>query len=207
MRLLEIAGNFKRGPEWDCIRDIRVRGGIVYDLRVLPIPFIEDNTYDGTASDHFIEHLTKEEGIAFFKEMQRVLKPGGTIRMVWPSMNIVDEFNSNKDLSQHPFVKMYNEFIIDREHPFKNPYYNSIMPYDQIMLLSKQKKAALRLMHQEGEHKHLWYVKELIDTLKELGFNNVQECQYGNSTFTPFNGIDRRDEMRKAHSSIIEATK
>ena len=70
MRLLEIAGNFKRSEEWDVIRDRKVRGGIVHDMTNLPIPGIEDNTYDGVYSEHFIEHMTKEHGINFFKETQ-----------------------------------------------------------------------------------------------------------------------------------------
>jgi predicted SAM-dependent methyltransferase len=207
MRLLEIAGNFKRSEEWDVIRDRKVRGGIVHDMTDLPIPGIEDNTYDGVYSEHFIEHMTKEHGINFFKEMQRVLKDGGVIRTLWPSMDLIDHLNSNQDLSSDPFVSMYNQYIIDRENPFNHPYYKSFMDPKEVLTMSKQKKAATRLLHQEGEHKHLWYKQELIDCLIELGFKNVSEMPYGESSLAQFNGLDSKDPMRTLHSSVIEATK
>lgn len=204
MKLLEIAGNFKRGPEWDVIRDMRVRGGIVHDMTNLPIPGIEDSTYDGVHSEHFIEHLTKEQGIAFLKEMYRVMKDGAVIRTVWPSMDFVNELQTNPAMETHPFVVMYNQYIIDRENPFRLPYYNFVT---NKAAMSKREKAALRLLHQEGEHKHLWYKQELIDTLTELGFKDSREHPYRESRFEKFNNIDNKDPMRTLHSTVVEANK
>lgn len=204
MRFLEIAGNFKRSSEWDVIRDMRVRGGIVHDMTNLPIPGIEDSTYDGVHSEHFIEHLTKDQGIEFLKEMHRVMKPGGVIRTIWPSMDFVDQLKNDPSMETHSFVMMYNEYIIDRENPFRHPYYSSI---PNISSMSKREKAALRLLHQEGEHKHLWYKQELIDTLIELGFKDAREHPYRQSRFHQFNGIDNKDPMRTLHSTVVEAKK
>jgi len=207
MKYLEIAGNFKRNENWDVIRDMKVRGGNVHDMTKLPIPWIEDETYDGTYSEHFIEHLTKNQGINFFVEMKRVLKAGGVIRIVWPSMDFIDELNGPKDLSSNPFVEMYNKYIISRENNFIHPYYNNVMPLNQINKLSPQKKVALRLLHQEGEHKHLWYKNEMIDCLLELGFKDVKEEPYRKSRLADFEGLDKDDPMRTLHSTVIEAYK
>ena len=207
MRFLEIAGNFKRNANWDVIRDIRVRGGIVHDMTQLPIPGFEAETYDGVHSEHFIEHLTKDQGIAYLKEMYRVMKPGAVIRTIWPSMDFVNMLMSDQDCSSHPFVVLYNQYIIDRENPFNNPYYRSIASLDEINSMSKQRKAALRLLHQEGEHKHLWYTQELIDCLLELGFKDAREHQYRQSRLQEFCNIDRDDGMRITHSTVVEATK
>lgn len=204
MKFLEIAGNFKRSPEWDVIRDMRVRGGIVHDMTKLPIPGIDDSTYDGVHSEHFLEHLTKEQGIAFLKEMYRVMKDGAVIRTVWPSMDFVDQLKNDPSMETNSFVLMYNQYIIDRENPFGKPYYNSI---PNISSMSKREKAALRLLHQEGEHKHLWYKQELIDTLTEIGFKDAKEEPYRQSRLSQFNGIDNKDPMRTLHSTVVEATK
>ena len=161
MKYLEIAGNFKRNQNWDVIRDMRVRGGLVHDMTKLPIPWIEDNSYDGTYSEHFVEHLTKEQGIEFFKEMKRILKDGGVIRIVWPSMDFINELNGPGTIRSNQFAEMYNKYIISRENPFRHPYYNSVMTFEEINKLPVQKKVSLRLLHQEGEHKHLWYKQEL----------------------------------------------
>lgn len=207
MRFLEIAGNFKRSPEWDVIRDMRVRGGIVHDMTNLPIPGIEDETYDGVHSEHFIEHLTKEQGINFLKEMYRVMKSGAVIRTIWPSMDFIDLLRSDKNLNDHPFVSMYNQYILDREKPFTHPYYRSFASVEEIYRMNKQQKAALRLLHQEGEHKHLWYKQELINTLTDLGFKDAREHPYRNSRFSSFHEIDSTDPMRTHHSTVVEATK
>ncbi len=207
MRFLEIAGNFKRNANWDVIRDMRVRGGIVHDMTNLPIPGIENDTYDGVYSEHFIEHLTKDQGIAFLKEMMRIMKPGAVIRTIWPSMDFVNMLMSKQDCSNHPFVVMYNQYIIDRENPFAHPYYRSIASLDDINRISKQGKAALRLLHQEGEHKHLWYTQELMHSLAEIGFKDVAEHPYRESRLAEFNNIDRDDPMRRLHSTVVEAKK
>lgn len=207
MKFLEIAGNRKRNDSWDVIRDIRVRGGIVHDMTKLPIPGIEDNTYDGTYSEHFIEHLHKQDGVNFLKEMLRVLKPGGVIRIVWPSMSLIDRLNSDINLEQDPFVKMYNQYIIDRENPFNHSFYRSLISIDDVSKLSKQKKAALRLLYQEGEHKHLWYEQELVDVLHEIGFKDASVEPYRQSRLHYFNNLDSSDPMRTLHSSVVEATK
>lgn len=204
MKFLELAGSYSKGPEWTVIRDIPVRNGVVYDLTKLPIPFIEDESLDGVYSEHFIEHMTKEQGIQIFKEMYRIMKPGSVIRTVWPSKDFIDYLNSETDLSNDKFVNLYINCIIIPENVFKHEYYNNINGIDD---MNKQQKVALRLLHQEGEHKHLWYKQEMIDVLKEIGFKNVKEEKYQESRLSNFNNIENKQEMRPLHSTIIEAEK
>ena len=66
-KYLEVAGKADRGLNWDSVRDEPYPGVMVYDMRNLPMKGVVDNTYDGIYSEHFIEHLTKDEGINFFK--------------------------------------------------------------------------------------------------------------------------------------------
>ena len=62
-RYLEIAASKKRNLNWDAVRDVPVPGGLVYDMRKLPMRGVDDNTYNGVYSEHFIEHLEKERMI------------------------------------------------------------------------------------------------------------------------------------------------
>lgn len=204
MKFLEIAGNFQRNPDWNVIRDIKVRGGIVHDMTDLPIPEIDDNTYDGTYSEHFLEHLTKDQGIAFLKEMYRVSKPNSTIRIIWPSMDFVDHLNSNTDLNSDKFVCLYYINLVINNRAFDHPYYKNDA---SIKTLSKQKQVAYRMMHQEGEHKCLWYKDDLIKCLTEIGFVDAKEEPYQKSRLKEFNNIDNRQELRPLSSCVIEATK
>lgn len=208
MKFLEIAGSYNRGPDWDIIRDIPIIGkGIIHDMRKLPIPSIADNTYDGVYSEHFIEHLTKDEGIAFFKEMYRIMQPGAVIRTIWPSMDFVDKLNNDINMEDHPYVKMYHQYIIMSERPFTKPYYASIVTAEQLISMPRRQQVALRLMHQEGEHKCIWYKQDLIAALQNAGFKNVSEEHYFKSRFDRFNNIDNKQSMRPHESCVVEAIK
>lgn len=207
MKFLEIAGSYNRGPEWDIIRDIPIKGkGIIHDMRILPIPGIEDNSYNGAFNEHFIEHLTKEEGIAFFKEMYRVLKPGAVIRTIWPSMDFVDYLQSDNNLEFHPYVDKYYKVMIMNGRVFDHPYYKDVIDVEKTKSMTPQRQVATRLLYQEGEHKHLWYKQELIETLREIGFVDVREHTYFESRFDKFNNIDSKQGLRIYESAIVEAT-
>ena len=171
-KYLEIAASKKRNLNWDAVRDVPVPGGLVYDMRKLPMQGVSANTYNGVYNEHFIEHLEKDEGINFFKEMYRVMLPGGTIRTVWPPMEFVNWLKSNEDLTNHWFVRHYYDFL-----------------------------------WQGGEHKHLWYKQEMIDSLKELGYHNVKEFSYQKSQVSDFRNIDTPGDIRAFHSAVIEAQK
>lgn len=197
MRLLEIAAAKQRGLNWDAVRDVPMPGCMVYDMRDLPMRGVDDETYNGVYNEHFIEHLEKDEGINFFKEMLRVMKQGGVIRTVWPPMDFVNWLRSDQDLSNHPFVQHYYAFYVVK-HKFP-PHGNEHK--------SMQEQCALGLLHQNGEHKYLWGKQEMIDMLVSLGYKNVREYEYQRSAFPPFKNIDTHGQIRALHSAVVEATK
>lgn len=51
------------------------------------LPF-QNNEVDGVYSEHFIEHLSQTDGIGFLRECRRILKPGGTIRIATPDLEV-----------------------------------------------------------------------------------------------------------------------
>jgi SAM-dependent methyltransferase len=63
-----------------------------HDLRY-PLPF-DDGAYEGIFSEHALEHLGAGAAINLLNEMRRVLKPGGTLRLVVPDLEqYVDFYN------------------------------------------------------------------------------------------------------------------
>lgn len=201
MMFLELAAGRKRGLNWDAIRDddqgdknIRT-----YDLTNLPIKGVQDNSYDGVYSEHFIEHLYKYQGINLFKEILRVLKPGGVVRTTWPSYDHVERLVGPEDLSDDPFVQYYYDRYCVREHFQPNPKANRNK--------RKQEQVALGLLHQKGEHLYIWGKDEMIDTLKQLGFTKVKHMGYGESSINEFQGIDSPNQIRSMHSTVVEASK
>jgi len=197
MRFLEIAGSKQRGLNWDAVRDVPMPGVMVYDMRDLPMKGILDETYNGVYNEHFIEHLTKDEGINFLKEMLRVMKPGGVIRTIWPPMEFVEWLRQEDDLDNHPWVQHYYQFYVVK-HKFAPKGTEWMRIQDQ---------CAEGIMWQNGEHKHIWSKKELIDTMKEIGYYNVKEMKYQQSIQPAFNNIDTPGDVRAFHSAVVEAMK
>lgn len=198
-RYLEIAAAYKRNLNWTAIRDIPdvSKGVEKYDLRDLPIKGVNDETFNGVYNEHFIEHLEKDEGIRFFEEMFRILKPGGVLRTVWPPMEFVDFLRSEQDLTNHPFVQHYYPFYIVK-HKFAPPGNEH---------KSLQEQCALGMLWQNGEHKHLWYKDEMMESLKEIGFAKVREYDYQKSQLIEFRNIDTPGAIRAMHSAVVEARK
>jgi len=197
MRFLEIAGSKQRGLNWDAVRDVPMPGVMVYDMRDLPMKGVLDETYNGVYNEHFIEHLTKDEGINFLTEMLRVMKPGGIIRTIWPPMEFVEWLRQDDDLDNHPWVQHYYNFYVVK--------HNFAPKGTEFMRIQDQ--CAEGIMWQNGEHKHIWGKQELIDTLKEIGYYNVREMKYQKSLLPDFNNIDTPGEVRSFHSAVVEAMK
>jgi hypothetical protein len=197
MRFLELAAKGQRDINWDGIRDVPMPGCMVRDLTDLPIKGIADNTYTGIYSEHFIEHITKEEGIALFKECLRILKPGGCLRTVWPPMDYVNFLRNGKDHSDNEFVKHYYEIYI-KKHRFAGE------GHDQKPI---QEQVAIGLLHQKGEHKYLWGVQEMFVELMSAGFTKLGDPLYNNSRVAAFRNIDTPGSIREAHSAVVEAQK
>ena len=76
-------------PEWTNLDLNNTAPGVLqYDLRKgLPFP---NEAFDAVYHSHVLEHLAPEEAFFLLKECQRVLRPGGILRVVVPDLeNIV----------------------------------------------------------------------------------------------------------------------
>ena len=195
---LEIAADRPRGLNWTVVNMSDREGVDNLDLTNLPTPYSNEQ-FDGIYSEHFIEHMHKYQGINFFKEAHRILKTGGTIRTVWPPYEFVEKLVSDERLEpdEKQFVDHYHALYVVK-HKFTAPG-NSHR--------SKREQCALGLLHQHGEHLYIWSIKEMIDTLKDIGFRVVKEQKYQQSSIPDFKGIDTPGKIRALHSAIIEAKK
>ena len=195
-QFLEVAAEKTRGLNWTSTNIARHSGVDKVDWSYLPTQYA-DNSFDGIYNEHFIEHLYKYQGINFLKEAFRILKPGGTIRTVWPPYEFIEWLVRDEDLSQHPFVEHYYRFYI-LKHKFAP---------EGTRKRRKQEQVALGLLHQKGQHLYVWPKAELFQVLQDLGFDDVRECEYQKSKVKEFNGIDTPGQIRAMHSAVIEATK
>lgn len=97
VRKLQLGTGANPYPGWlnTDIADFRRTGEIVYlDARrrfLLPAA-----SFDVIFTEHMIEHLTYEEGLACLGECHRVLRPGGRVRVATPSLDrLVELYDSS----------------------------------------------------------------------------------------------------------------
>ena len=105
--------------------DLKAGNGVdkIIDARK-PLPY-KDNSVDLIFSEHFIEHITEDEGLGFLKECYRVL--GRAIRLSTPDLtHVVNRYIANNtDVPEELSVyraptrcKMINNFMRRWGHQF-----------------------------------------------------------------------------------------
>jgi ubiquinone/menaquinone biosynthesis C-methylase UbiE len=197
-KFLEIAAENPRGLTWE-VMNLATHSGVEKgDATNLPLPY-SDNEFFGVYSEHFIEHVYKYQGIKFFKDVMRILKPGGVVRTVWPPYEFVDLLVSGEELTpdQQMFVEHYYNFYIVKEK--FSPPGNSHR--------SKREQCALGLLYQKGQHLYVWSKIEMMNMLKDLGYTNVKLMNYQDSSVADFKNIDTPGQIRALHSAVVEASK
>lgn len=197
-KFLEIAAENPRGLTWEVMNLATHTGVEKGDATNLPLPY-NDNEFFGIYSEHFIEHIYKYQGVNFFKDVMRILKPGGVVRTVWPPYEFVDLLVSKEELTpdQEMFVEHYYNFYIVKEK-FSPPGNTH---------RSKREQCALGLLYQKGQHLYVWSKVEMMNMLKELGYTNVKLMNYQNSSVADFKNIDTPGKIRALHSAVVEASK
>ena len=197
-QFLEIAADKPRNLNWTVVNAADRPGVAKLDLTKLPTPYT-DNQFDGIYSEHFIEHMYKYQGINFFREAFRILKPGGVIRTVWPPYEFVEKLVSDEQLTpdEQNFVASYHKFYVVN-HNFAGKGHSK---------RSLREQCAIGLLYQNGEHLYVWSKKEMIEVLNDIGFARVKECGYMQSSKPEFTGIDTPGVIRALHSAVVEAQK
>jgi len=87
-RILDIGcgEQYREFPDAVTVRvDIRDECNPDYRCDIRQLPFGDDE-FDGIFTSHVLEHFDREEHVKLLKEWLRVLKPGGTVQIVVPSI-------------------------------------------------------------------------------------------------------------------------
>lgn len=138
-----------------------------WDLRN-PLPF-DDNTVDYIFNEHFFEHLTPEEGQVVIKDLMRVLKPGGTMRIAMPDLESVVDHYLNVPLAKDPVIKEFNLGHI------------------------KTRAEWMNISFRDWGHKWLYDWEELCRRLADAGYNNVKRCGLRKSEHKLLRNLETRD--------------
>lgn len=148
-----------------------------WDLRN-PLPF-NDGTVDYIFSEHFFEHLTVEEAQPVFKDLMRVLKPGGVMRIAMPDLEAVVDTYLNIPLNKDKTIKRFKLDYIKTPAEWMNMSFRA------------------------WEHKWLYDYVELKRRLEEAGYKKVKREKLGKSKYKDLCNL----EIRPESNLIAEVTK
>lgn len=147
-----------------------------WDLRN-PLPF-QDNSIDFVFNEHFFEHLTVDEAQLVIKDLMRVLKPGGVMRIAMPDLEaIVKQYR--KGLKSDPLINNFKMDFIDT------------------------KAESINMSFRWWGHKWLYDWEELTRRLKEAGYERVTRCKLQQSKYPELSNLETRQESKL----IAEVTK
>lgn len=152
-------GNVLSG--WENLDMIRHPGVRYHDLRQR-LPYT-DASVDIFFSEHFFEHLTKNEGLRLLGEIRRCLKPGGTSRIAVPDLDILIQNYIKNDITY---------------------YGGGWLPKSRCDMMNEGMR--------EWGHQYMYNIDELINVHREVGFTNIKETKHRSSENPHLNNIEVR---------------
>jgi len=200
IQILEIGSDRRRPLNWT------VANLPDFDATFVPYKW-NDEQFDAAYSEHFIEHIHRFEGIRFLEEMKRVLKPGGVLRIAWPSMDFVDWLIYEAAEDDEYIEEYIRYWLALKEQHDSGPYAHFYYPPPDPLRTWKE-NTIRGVLHQNGEHRYLWYTNELKDMLQFLGFEDVRVVKTEESRLPEFESVeDMRHILRRLDTTIIECNK
>lgn len=163
-------------PRWINIDNESSKADLRHDL-TKPLPYA-DGSVDFIYSEHFIEHLTPEEGEFFLREARRVLQKDGVMRIATPDLD-------------HIVFKYFFRW--------KNQAWITDYGYSHL----KTRAEMMNVVFRHWGHRWLYNFEELERRLRSSGFQDVRREQPGRSSSTVLSGL----ETRKDSKLIVESVK
>jgi SAM-dependent methyltransferase len=125
---------------------------------------IESDSMDGIICEHTMEHLTYEQDDRLLAECYRIMKPGGTMRIILPDVSL--------------FVKNYAE----GNQAWFDKWEQIMFKESKDPVRSKRRLAtplsALSFVTQEYGHISAWDVPTLKFYMEKAGFKDVQQVAF-----------------------------
>ena len=154
----------------------------------LPFP---DNSVDFIFAEQFIEHISLSDGKSFIKESNRILKPGGVLRLATPDLFLLFEvyLDENEIVSQ--------EEVLERHQ--NNHGTQVISPCHFI-----------NEMFRKWGHKFIYDYGTLKKILYSAGFEEVNRLSFGESSIEELQNLERHADtewMKNAFQIILETKK
>jgi predicted SAM-dependent methyltransferase len=165
-----------------------VAGDIYLDIgRRLPIA---DATFVFAFAEHVIEHIPETAGKCLLRELFRILKPGGVVRITTPDLRKIIALyeDENPAISRSDYARFLDE-ITGRRHDRPCQVFNDFM----------------RLWG----HYYVYDEEDLAAKLLSTGFVAVKRCEFGESEHDLLRAVESHgpDWENEAEAMCLEATR
>ena len=165
--------------------------GVAYQDVSRPFPF-DSQTFDYVYSEHMIEHLPLETGLAMLEECHRVLKPGGKIRIATPDLdNLVGLCNEERSEEQEHYL-----------HQSVDVYWPGCNEYSPAFVLNQ--------FLRDWGHQFVYDAATLSASMEKVGFTEARRYAPGDSDDEQLRGIERHgeeigEELNRFETMVLEA--
>ncbi len=152
----------------------------MWDLRKpLPLP---ENSVDFIYNEHFLEHLTADEGGGLLKECMRMLKPNGVLRIAMPDLEVC--------------VRDY----LNKNHLTENKAGLKEAGLDFI----KTNAEAINIAFRWWGHQWLYDWEELERRLKDIGCVKIEKCRLNESKHPELRNLETRGEASNLIAEVVK---
>jgi len=165
-----------------------ISGEVHVDL-LRRLPFADD-AFAFAFGEHLIEHLDDAEGAALLRELHRVLRPGGVLRLTTPDLRKIIALyeDRNEVIGRADYMRFLSE-LTGRPHDRAAQMFNDY----------------LRLWG----HQWVYDEEDLTAALVGAGFATVRRHRTGESDLAALRGLERHggaEWVNRAEAMCLEAT-
>jgi predicted SAM-dependent methyltransferase len=154
---------------------------------------LPDNSFDYVYSEHVIEHMPYLSGKNMIMESFRVLKPGGTLRLVTPDILFLIGLHQNSDKKLHSDYIAWNSEL----------FINGKAPHCALSVINNYVR--------DWGHQYIYDVPVLSELLAECGFQEINEQKLGESPISDLRHLENESRHPEGflalESLVLEAKK
>lgn len=146
-----------------------------------PLPFPE-NSVDFVYNEHFLEHLTADEGGGLIKNLMKILKPNGVLRIAMPDLEVCVRDYLNKN------------YLIENKVGLKEAGLDFI----------KTNAEAINIAFRWWGHQWLYDWEELERRLKEAGCVKIKKCNLSESEYPELQNLETRGAASNLIAEVVK---
>ena len=158
---LHIGGGWRRLEGW-LNADLEVVPGVVNMDATKPFPFA-DVTFRFVFSEHMIEHVPYEGGVAMLRECHRILRDDGVIRVVTPDLASI--------------AALYSSTLSDAQKEYLSWFCAACLPQGRPHTVASAMNAQFRFWG----HQFVYDEETLATALLTAGFTSITRKRLGQS--------------------------